>query len=436
MITALRKSHLAPTLLCLAWTAVGASPTACVAPPAGAVYWLAAERNFDDSAGYHNGTDGGTGVTFVAGKVGTAIHVDGVATRVLPDVTYAEERALRTAFTVELWARPTTAMPDCSESSSGTCAQHMPWATFPEHGDDSAPPGEANLAAGIGVAVGTNGVCVGQHTSSLLSCLARYDTTISDWVHVAAVVENKTPRIYLNGLPVHTGVASARDFVFASWSVIGDVGIQCCGGYGGLAGDIDEVTVYDRALGDAEIAALFAAGSAGKCKPECLAEHTDDAWQHATVTDHTALVSSDASGMFGATNSSPEVNTTIFGDNLPDGTVHSVTWQTATPVTLGSLGIAAMQDDANSTKRAFRRVHIEARELGGSFASIYDSPVLVPYGQGAEQRELFRCPRIRPVHAQEFHAEFVQDGAGSFWGPRVIELDALIHDPIFADDFD
>jgi len=40
------------------------------------------------------------------------------------------------------------------------------------------------------------------------------------------------------------------------------------------------------------------------------------------------------------------------------------------------------------------------------------------------------------VHAQEFRAEFEQNGAGSFWGPRVLELDALIHDPIFADDFE
>jgi len=424
--------------LCFALAAVaGAAPAqTCVTAPPGAVYWLAAEHNFDDSAGYHNGTDGGSGVTFAAGKVGSAIHLDGIATRVLPDVTYAEERALRTAFTFEFWAKPTTAMPACSESAEGTCAQQVPWAIFPEHGANSAPPGEENLAAGIGVAVGTNGVCVGQHSASLLACLARYDAPISDWVHVAAVVENKTPRIYVNGALVHVGVASTREFVFASWSVIGDVGIPCCGGYGGIAGELDEVTVYDRALGDAEIAALFAAGSDGKCRPACGAERTDDLWQNALVTDHTGLVSNSANGMFGATNVSPEPTSTLFADGQPDGTLHSVTWQTVAPVTLGSLGIAAFQDNANTTQRAFRHVRIQAREVGAQFATIYDSAVPAPYGQGAEQRELLRCPHIRPVHAQEFRAEFEQNGAGSFWGPRVLELDALIHDPIFADDFE
>jgi Concanavalin A-like lectin/glucanases superfamily len=429
MKTARRTSRAATLLLCLGPAAAGAAVQACIAPPPGAVYWLAAERNFDDSAGYHNGSDAGTGVTFVAGKVGSAIHLDGAATRVYPDVTYAEERALRTAFTVEFWANPTSAMPSCAEATDGICGAAMPWAVFPENGDNS---GGGN-AAGIGVAVGTNGVCVGQHAALLLHCLARYDTPISDWVHVAVVVENKTPRIYLNGAPVHTGLASLKTFVFASWSVIGDIGIT---GYGGLAGDLDEVTVYNRALGDAEIAALFAAGGAGKCTPECVAERTDDLWQNAIVTDHTPLVSSDARGMFGATDSSPEPNTTIFADGSPDGTVHSVTWQTAAPVTLGRLGIAAMQDDANTTQRAFRHVRITARELGGDFATIYDSAVLAPYAQGALQRDLLHCPRIRPVHAQEFHAEFEQNGEGSFWGPRVVELDGLIHDPIFADNFD
>lgn len=423
-------TQLLSTALCLCCHAAQASVQACVAPPAGAVYWLGAERNFDDLAGYHNGSDGGTGVTFVTGKVGSAIHLDGAAMKVYPDVTYAEERALRTAFTIEFWVKPSTEMQaGCLFEGPSVCAGNMPWVIFPEHGANSAPPGEEGLAAGIGVAVGTNAVCVGQHTAYELWCLAVYQAPISDWAHIAVVVTDKTPHIYLNGVAVHTGMQSAHDFVFASWSVFGTY-------YGGMAGDLDEVTVYDRALDDAEIAALAAAGSAGKCHAECLAERTDDVWQGALVTDHTALLSNNADGMFGGTTSSPELSSTLFADGQPDGTIHSVTWQTAAPATLGTLGIAAFQDNKDTTQRSFRHVHIEARELGGQFATIYDSAVVVPYGQGAEQRDLLRCPRIRPVYAQEFRAEFVQQGEGPFWGPRVLELDALIHDPIFADNFE
>jgi hypothetical protein len=431
-MNARRRIPLFSTVLCLCCPIAQAAVQACLAPPAGAVYWLGAERNFDDLAGYHNGNDAGTGVTFVAGKVGAAIHVDGNLMKVYPDVTYAEERALRTEFTIEFWAKPSTEAPSgCLFEGPSVCGGNMPWVVFPEHGANSAPPGEESLAAGIGVAVGINGICVGQHTAFQLWCLAVYQppTAFADWTHVAVVVTDKTPHLYINGVPVHTGLKSDYEFVFASWSVIGTY-------YSGMAGDLDELTVYDRALGDAEIAAIHAAGSDGKCRAECVAERTDDLWQGATVTAHTALESSDANGMFGGTTSSPEPTSTLFLDNQGDGFTHSVTWQIAAPQTLGRLGIAAFQDSKDTTQRAFRHVHIEARELGGTFAPIYDSDVLVPYGQGAQQRDLLRCPRIRPVHAQEFRAEFVQQGAGLAWGPRVLELDGMIEDPIFADDFD
>src|SRR5262249_40497161 len=153
------------------------------------------------------------------------------------------------------------------------------------------------------------------------------------------------------------------------------------------------------------------------------------------VTDHTPLLSNNADGMFGGISSSPELSSTLFADGQPDATVHSVQWQTSDARVLGQLGIAAFQDSKDTSQRAVRHVHIEARTLGGTFATIYDSAVAVPYGQGAEQRDLQRCPRIRPVYAQEFRAEFIQDGAGAFWGPRVLELDALIYDPIFAAPF-
>src|SRR5207253_6671967 len=35
-------------------------------------------------------------------------------------------------------------------------------------------------------------------------------------------------------------------------------------------GLIDEPTIYNRALSDAEIQAIYSAGSAGKCNPQCI----------------------------------------------------------------------------------------------------------------------------------------------------------------------
>ena len=430
--SARRAATLAVAAFSLA--AATALAQACVGTPAGAVYWLGGERTYDDLAGYHNATLVGPGIGFTAGMVGDAIHFGGnLEDRFYTDTTYAEERTLRTAFTIELWARPTAASVGCPESNSGTCAEGEPWAVFPEHGANSAPPGEENLAAGIGVAIATDGICVGEHTANLFPCLARIDMPLTDWTHVAVVVEDKTPRIFVNGSLVHTGTTSDKDFVFASWTVLGSVDIQ---GYGPYAGDIDELTIYDRALDAGEIAALFAAGTGGKCKPECVVERPDDLWQGALVTAHSPLQSDSPDCMFGATGCSPETDSLLFADGLPDGTVHSIEWQTATPVTLGSIALHAYHDAADNTQRAFRHVLIQAREIGGTFATVYDSDVALPYGQGPDGRELLRCPNVRPTHAQEFRAEFVQDGNTTFSGPRIEELDGIVYDLIFRDDFD
>ena len=415
-------------------TCAGAAAQTCVPTPPGAVYWLAGERNYDDLAGYHNATFVAPGVGFAPGKVGSAIHFGGaIEDRLYTDTIYAEERAVRGAFTIELWARPEAALPDCAESNNGTCAAPMPWVLFPEHGANSAPPGEENLAAGIGVAIGTNGVCVGEHTVWLLPCLARVDMPIGDWVHVAVVVEDLTPHIWVDGSLVHTGTASDREFVFASWTVLGSVGID---GYGAYAGDIDELTLYDRALTAGEIGTLFGAGVDGKCKPDCAVDRHDDLWESALVTATTPLLSNRADCVFGAEDCSPESDSVLFADGMPDGTLQSIEWQTATPVTLGGLALHAYHDEANDTQRSFDHVRIQARPTGGTFATLYDADIALPYGQGADERQILKCLHLRPTHAQEFRAEFVQAGNNTSRGSRVVELDGIVYDPIFADDFE
>ena len=88
--------------------------------------------------------------------------------------------------------------------------------------------------------------------------------TLNAWNHIAATWDGTAMRWYLNGVqqiealqftgayqsstePVRIGRGNSQTFWFD--------------------GDVDELTMYDRALTAAEVAAIFAAGSAGKCKP-------------------------------------------------------------------------------------------------------------------------------------------------------------------------
>ncbi len=87
---------------------------------------------------------------------------------------------------------------------------------------------------------------------------------INTWVHVAGTYDGSTIRLYRNGTEVaskaYSGILNTNDLPFY-------VGRTDSGGNGPdyWRGMIDDVSVYSRALGSNEIAAIYAAGSAGKC---------------------------------------------------------------------------------------------------------------------------------------------------------------------------
>jgi hypothetical protein len=403
-----------------------ASAQQCIAPPSGKVLWLPGDGDYDDRAGFYNGSVGGQ-VDFVPGMVGEAFAFDHDDDRVDPQVTPDEQRALENTFTWEFWARPTATMPDCQEAQQGNCANvgPLPVVVFPVHGtfDD---------AAGVGIVVGTNAICVIEHTNFHVPCLLRFDREITGWTHVAVVMQDRTPRLYLDGELVHTGLPSPLQHAFASWSVIGS-GL----GFGHYRGDLDEVSLYDRALTDAEIQGVFAAGSAGKCKPACDAERHDDLFEHASVTATSGILSNVPDGLFGAIDVLPEVDSLLFQDNMPDGFSHSIEWHTAAPVTLDHFALSAFAGQQPVFQRAFRDFKLFARDLpNGQFVSVYDSAVRTPYPVVGPDYRLHRCANLRPRLAQDFRAEFVQHGSGAFFGPRVMELDGFAADLIFANDFE
>ena len=432
-----RAARLIASISGLLWTTATAAgipvPPPCVAAPAGQFAWWPGDRDFDDRAGFFNGSPFGSDVQFTAGKVGEAMGFDGNG-EVITTATVAEERALRGSFSITLWARPTAATPACAESNSGTCVGAQRFAIFPEQGDFLAPPEETGLGAGIGLVIGNNAVCVAEHAPSLVDCLARIDTPITDWTHIAVVVENKQPRIYLNGALVRTGLVSSKSFVFASWRALG-TGF----GLGLYSGDLDEIAFYDRALGAGEIAALAAADGSGQCKPACAATSTSDLWdvaQGAQVTATTGVLQGFAApDAFGASLGIFEPGALIFKDEQPDGFTHSVEWSTTAPVIADRLRLYAFQDEIATVQRSFRNVRIQARDLqSNAFVTLYDTVIAVPYQLAS--RDLNRCANLRPMLAQQFRAEFVQNGGGSFPGPRVVEIDGYNFNDLFRDSFE
>ena len=87
--------------------------------------------------------------------------------------------------------------------------------------------------------------------------------TTGVWYHVAFTYDQSAMKLYCNGQPVATNVIGAQAIAASSSNlrISGDDDLHAY--FDGL---IDEPSVYNRALSDAEIAAIYNAGSAGKCR--------------------------------------------------------------------------------------------------------------------------------------------------------------------------
>jgi hypothetical protein len=92
---------------------------------------------------------------------------------------------------------------------------------------------------------------------------------VEQWYHVAAVRSGNTNLLFLNGSPIGSQVAG--NSANTGEGGIARIGNIAPNGVSGLTrffmGMIDELSLYNRALSTSEIAAIYDAGSAGKCKP-------------------------------------------------------------------------------------------------------------------------------------------------------------------------
>ncbi len=219
------------------------SPVQCTPPPAGLVSWWAAEGNALDSADSNNGTLR-DGATLSPGKVGQAFNFNPTSgTVVVPD---SVSLRLTNQLTIEAWIN--------ARSYSG--------------------PGGYAIVSKLGFATGNNGYQFGLVGTTLLGLFnspgqgwpsARIDSgsviTTGVWYHVAFSYDQSAMKLYCNGQPVATNGIGAHAIATSTSDLrISGADTQCY--FDGL---IDEPSVYNRALSATEIAAIYNAGSSGKC---------------------------------------------------------------------------------------------------------------------------------------------------------------------------
>jgi hypothetical protein len=235
-------------------------PVVCVPPAIGLMGWWRGNGNTLDNFGTNTGVLLG-GAAYGTGKVGPSFALDGVDDSVripvsgpftLPDVGIGQ------GLTVEAWINPSRlTIGPIFEWNNGTGGEgaHL-W-----HSVDSVTAGDGpgNLYGNL---VDTSGV---SHRITSPAGLLR----TNQFNHVALTYDKASGAavIYYNGVPVIT--ENVGTFT-PQTSFDLHFGRRPTGFFSEnlFQGLIDEPSIYNRALEAGEIAALYAAGSAGKCSTE------------------------------------------------------------------------------------------------------------------------------------------------------------------------
>jgi hypothetical protein len=204
-------------------------------PPSGLVSWWPGDTDAGDISGNNEGILQNGVLVYNPGKVSSAFLLDGVNDYVeLPTMNIGN------AFTLETWIFPT------STSSSQNLI---------------ANPSPTSSTFGILYYYGSSSPYVSfyQNGSTRVSSGAG-TVPMNAWSHIALTHDGNCTRIYVNGLL--SAYSSSYSMTFNNAINLG----RRTSSNTHFKGWLDETTLYNRALTDAEILAIYNAGSVGKSK--------------------------------------------------------------------------------------------------------------------------------------------------------------------------
>jgi alpha-tubulin suppressor-like RCC1 family protein len=234
--------------------------TACTPPPAGLVSWWAGESNALDSTGANNGI--AQNITYTNGEAGLAFYLNNSNAYVEVPASSSLNVGTGNGFTFETWINPANLNPQSiaewnnNAGDPGTGA-HL-WLSVSKFGPGPTGCLYANLidAGGGDHIISTGGGVVAANS----------------YQHIALTYDKTTgiAVLYLNGIPVQTSSLGA---FIPQTSYNFYMGTRLSGALAGsyFGGAIDEPSLYNRALSQAEIQSIANAGGAGKCAPTATA---------------------------------------------------------------------------------------------------------------------------------------------------------------------
>jgi N-acetylneuraminic acid mutarotase len=318
----------------------------CLAPPAGIVSWWSGDRTAEDLQGTNPGVLK-NGASFRPGEVGPGFVFDGIDDL----LTIPNSASLsQTRITLDAWIYVTG-----NESQNRRVI-----------GKDEGE-GSALREYSLGIDAFNKVQAFVTLPSGLMAVRGATTIQLNTWYHLAMTHDGLTLRLYVNG--VQDGVLDAVGHIIPTLSAVG-IGADAHGGEF-TSGIIDEAQIFDRALSDAEILAIYEAGAEGQCKPDIFVASIDPSY---TVSGHgfrisTSVLIQDVNGV--------GINgaTVQLGVILPSGS--TLTFPLKTDTT-GQADVTFTAADSGLYQFKVRNVKHPTREYDASLNIETSDTLLIP----------------------------------------------------------
>ncbi len=324
--------------------------------PTGVVGWWAGDGFAVDYAWTNHGSFI-SGATTSAGKVGAAFDLNGASQLIsIPPSPFWVFGT--NSFTVELWAnfRATNVTGDLIGFDSGLGNDQPKWFfRYQANGTLTFHVNGPGLGGGVFLAT------------------VPYSPSTNQWHHLAVQRSGTTFTLFADGLPLSSQTSTVT---------ISDAGsnltIGWAEGSSFFNGQLDEVSIYNRALAPTEIQSIVAAGTSGKARP---AAPTILAQPQALTVDQGAPVSL---GVAAAGYAPLAYQWRLNGTNVPGQTNSALTIPAAYSVHEGSYDVRITQLDSVAVTSAAATLNVlgqgEAKTL---FATNSDVGNFIRVGGGA-----------------------------------------------------
>ena len=244
-------------VLCVGMTLSLRSHADCFPTSSGLLGWWPGDGNANNLLGTNNGTLQGGATASAPGFIGNAFTFDGTNGYVqIPNSPSLQP----TNLTIEAWVRFTSL--DSSAGTSGSPAGDQ-YIVFKQNTRSSNFEGFDLSKTRV---AGSDYFRFLVTSASGQTALIRSSSIISTgvWYHVAAMRGSNFTQLYVNGvLERQTNVAFAQSY--GTQPLYFGTSGQPSWDHK-LKGNLDEVSLYTRALSSNEIASIYTAGSLGKCK--------------------------------------------------------------------------------------------------------------------------------------------------------------------------